>query len=45
MPESQMKESGMKTLGELKKDSSVEDIEKEVRSIIESYRAKFKLIL
>lgn len=40
-----MKESGMSTLGAIKKDVAVEEIEKEVRTIIEGYRGKIKPIL
>jgi hypothetical protein len=45
LEEEQMKDSGMKALGELKKDVPVEEVEKEVRTIIENYRAKSKAIM
>lgn len=40
-----MKESGVKALSESKKDASAEDIEKEVRGVIDNYRDKSKPVL
>lgn len=45
LEESQMKESGIKAMREMKKEESLENIEKEVRTVIENYRGKSKPIL
>jgi hypothetical protein len=45
LTEQQMKDSGIKTLKERKKEETEENIEKEVRTVIEFHQAKINPVL